>query len=63
MGYGADKRMKTNSILELSSDMPLVIEIADKPEMIEKLLPFLEESVAEGFVTLESVHVYKFRKR
>ncbi len=63
MGYGADKRMKTSSILELSSDLPLVIEIVDKPENLEKLLPFLDESVEEGFVTIESVHVYKYKKR
>jgi len=63
MGFGADKRMKSNNILELSADLPVVIEIIDAPEQLQRLMPFLDEAVQEGFVTVESVHVFKYRKQ
>ncbi len=62
MGYGLDRRLKTNAILELSSDLPVIVELIDTPENLEKIIPFIDEAVSEGFVTVESVHVFKYRK-
>jgi len=61
MGYGADKRMHTAKILELSENLPILIEIVDLEEKIEKFIPFLDETVKDGFVTMEKVHVIKYR--
>ncbi len=61
MGYGAHSRIHTAKILRVSEDMPFVIEIVDAEENINKILPFLDESVREGLVTLESVKVIKYR--
>jgi PII-like signaling protein len=61
MGYGADSRVHTAKLLELSEDLPIVIEIVDTPESITKLLPFLDEHVTEGLVTLEDIRVIKYR--
>ena len=61
MGFGADSRMHTAKILRLSEDMPMVIELVDTEEKLNLLLPFLDETVEEGLVTLERVRVVKYR--
>jgi hypothetical protein len=59
-GFGANSRIHTARVLALSTDLPVVIEIVDSVEYIEKLLPFLDEVVREGLVTLEDVEVVKY---
>lgn len=61
MGFGAHSRMHTAKILRLSEDLPIVIEIVDKPERIEQLLPELDGMIKEGLVTLEKVVVFAYR--
>lgn len=61
LGFGADSRIHTSKILELSEDLPIVIEIVDTEENINKLIPFIDETVEEGLVTLEKVRVIKYR--
>lgn len=60
MGFGANSRVQTTSLLRLSEDMPLVIEIVDSEEYINRLLPFLDEAIDDGLVTLERVRVIKY---
>ena len=62
MGFGAHSRMHTAKILRLSEDLPIVVEIVDERENIDKLLPFMDEIVTEGFVTLEKVQIIKYRQ-
>jgi PII-like signaling protein len=61
MGFGADSRMHTAKILRLSEDLPIVIEIVDKPERIAELLPLIDGMIEEGLVTLEKVRVIAYR--
>jgi hypothetical protein len=61
MGFGADSRMHTAKLLELSLDLPMVIEIVDTEENINRLLPFIDETVTEGLVTLEKMRVIAYR--
>jgi len=61
MGFGAKSRLHTTKILRLSEDLPMVIEIVDGKEKIDELLPFIDEMVEEGLVTLEPVKVIKYR--
>jgi len=63
MGFGADSRMHTAKLLRLSEDLPVVIEIVDTEESLNKILPFLDEVVAEGLITLEKVKVIKYRHK
>jgi len=60
MGFGADSLLHTTKILQLSEDLPVVIEIVDTEENINMILPFLDETVNEGLVTLEKVRVIKY---
>jgi PII-like signaling protein len=61
MGFGKSSRVHTAKILRLSMDLPLVIEIVDTEENINKLLPALEEMMAGGLVTLEKAKVIHYR--
>jgi hypothetical protein len=61
MGFGADSRMHTAKLLELSEDLPMIIELVDTGENLNKLMPFLDETVTEGLITIEDVKVGKYR--
>ncbi len=61
LGFGADSRMHSSKILEISEDLPMVIEIVDKPERIAAFLPELDILIKDGLVTLESVQVIAYR--
>jgi len=63
MGFGADSRMHSAKILRLSEDLPVVIELVDTEDNLNKLLPFLDETVQEGLITLEKVRVIKYRHK
>ncbi len=60
-GFGADSRLHTARILRLSEDLPVLIEIVDSAEQIERILPVLDEMVGEGMVTVERVEVIAYR--
>jgi uncharacterized protein len=60
-GFGADSRLHTARILRLSEDLPVVVEIVDSAEQIERILPILDEMVGEGMVTVERVEVIAYR--
>src|SRR5262249_33829844 len=61
MGYGANSRMHTTKLLELSTDLPIVVEIVDTADKVQALLPFLDGAVKEGMITTEAVRVLRYR--
>jgi len=61
LGFGADSRLHSAKLLELSEDLPIVIEIVDTEEKINQLMPYLDEHVSEGLVTMEKMRVIKYR--
>ena len=63
MGYGANSRVHTASIVDLSSDLPILVEIIDSEEYIRKLLPYLDEMLEEGMVTIDDIEVIKYGKK
>lgn len=60
MGFGGNSRLHTASILRLSEDLPVVIQIVDKPERIAAFLPILEEMVGEGLVATSDVKIERY---
>jgi uncharacterized protein len=61
MGFGAKSHLHTAKILRLSLDLPIIIEIIDSEENVNKMIPLLDEMVQDGLVTLEDVRVLKYR--
>ena len=60
MGFGASSRLHTTKILRLSEDLPLVIEIADSEDNINRFLPTLDGMMSSGLITLEKVQVLQY---
>ena len=61
MGFGKSSRLHTTKILQLSMDLPLVIEIVDSEEKINAFLPVLDQMIGGGLVTMEKVKVLHYR--
>jgi uncharacterized protein len=59
-GFGANSRIHSASILRLSEDLPVVVEIVDTAERVELFLPLLDEMVTEGLITVQDCEVVKY---
>jgi uncharacterized protein len=60
MGFGQSSRLHTTKILQLSQDLPLIIEIVDAEDAITAFLPKLDAMIGSGLITLESVRVLQY---
>ena len=60
-GFGANSRIHTAHVLRLSEDLPIVIDVIDRPDRIERILPKLDEMVQEGLVVVSDVEVLLYR--
>jgi PII-like signaling protein len=60
-GFGASSHLHTSRILRLSEDLPVVIEIVDTEENVDRILPMLDSMVGDGMMTIEKVHVITYR--
>ncbi len=62
-GFGAHSRLHTAKLLRSSSDLPVLIEIADTQEKIDSFLPLIDETINEGLATVEPVEIYFYRSK
>lgn len=60
-GFGAHSVVHKSSLLEMSTDLPVVIEIVDSNDKVQLLLPHLEKMVQEGMITMEYVTILMYR--
>ena len=62
MGFGANSRdIQTFKIERLSSDMPMVVELVDTKENLERFLETIEGHIHAGLVTLEKAQIRFYR--
>jgi uncharacterized protein len=62
-GFGGHYHYHTEKILRLAQELPIIIEVVDYTERIEKILPRLDEMIDGGLITLEKAHVILYRGR
>jgi len=62
-GFGAHSRIHTAHVLRLSEDLPIIIEVVDRADRIDKVLPKLDEMVSEGLIVIAPVEVVVYRHR
>jgi PII-like signaling protein len=62
-GFGARSRVRTAKILDLSTDLPIVVEIVDTAEKIEAFLPVIDVAIRDGLATMERVQIRFYRSR
>ena len=60
MGFGASSRIHTAKIIQLSMDLPIVIETVDTEEKLNSFLPVLDEMMSGGLITLEKARVIRY---
>jgi uncharacterized protein len=58
-GYGQSKAIHSMKVLDLSSSLPIVIELVDTYEMIEQAILIAKEMVNEGLIVTADVEVVK----
>ena len=56
-GYGSHSVVHAARIVDLSADLPIVVELIDEPDVIRGFLPALTAMVADGMITLEDVRI------
>src|SRR5262249_41416610 len=61
MSFGASAHVHTVRFLELSGDLPIVIECVETAERIDEILPELDQMIGGGLITLEKVNVIMYR--
>ena len=65
MGFGANSKVHTTKLFEISSDLPLVIEIVDSEEKIKEFTKtveqLFEDSKSGGLITLEKAEVIRYK--
>lgn len=59
-GYGASTLIRRPHLLSFSHDAPVMVSVIDSEDKIQKLLPFLDEVVAEGLIATSEVEVIKY---
>jgi PII-like signaling protein len=60
VGYGHSSHIHTTKILRLAQDLPVIVEIVDAQDKIEKFLPLLDAMMSSGLITMENVRVLQY---
>jgi PII-like signaling protein len=65
MAYGASSRVHTARMIEISQDLPIIVEIVDKEEKINAFVDIagelLEKARCGGLITVEKAHVLYYK--
>ncbi len=60
-GFGSTSHIKTEKVLRLSLDLPIIIEVIETEEAIQSILPELDSMIGGGLITLERAKVIMYR--
>lgn len=59
MGYGPSRKIRALTFADLSSNLPILLEIVDTKEKVESFLKEIEGMVKHGLITIQPVHIIK----
>jgi hypothetical protein len=60
-GFGPSAKLHTGKVLRLSTDLPVIVEVVDEEEKLQRVLPWLEEVMGGGLITMERARVIFYR--
>lgn len=67
LGFGASSVLHRAHLLEISSDLPMIIEMVDETKKIRKFIEsvkgLLDQAGTGGLITMEKVEVFAYRAR
>ena len=65
MGFGANSKIHTAKLFDISSDLPVIVEIVDTLEKINAFIitvdQLFEESKSGGLITIEKAEVIRYQ--
>jgi len=59
-GFGAHSVYHTPHLLDISADLPIIVEVVDTKEKIDAIMPRIDEMMAGGMITLENATVIRY---
>lgn len=59
-GYGLHRHLHTSRLVDVSDDLPIVVEIIDTTEAVRGFLPALDPLIPHGAATLSPVTIIKY---
>jgi PII-like signaling protein len=62
-GFGIHSRIHTVKVAHLADNLPVIVEIIDQSDSIQRFLPTVDAMVAEGLATLENLNIVLYRSR
>lgn len=62
-GFGARSVFHTDKLLRLSTDLPLVVEVVDAQEKLDRVMPRIDGMMSGGMITLEKATVIRYTHR
>jgi PII-like signaling protein len=60
-GFGASATLHTGKVLRLSNDLPVIVEVVDEEENLQRILPQLDDMISSGLITMERARVILYR--
>ena len=60
MGYGRNAHVHRAKLLDISEDLPMIVEIVESEANVDRLLTEIEPMMGSGLVTLENVRVVRY---
>jgi hypothetical protein len=60
-GFGPSAKLHTGKVLRLSTDLPVIVEVVDEEDKLQRILPWLEEVMGGGLITMERARVIFYR--
>ena len=60
-GFGAHSRIHTAHLLQLSQDLPIIVEVVDSQEHLDEILPDVEKLMSGGLITMEKARVLRYK--
>jgi PII-like signaling protein len=59
-GFGAHSVYHTQKLIDLSADLPLIVEVVDSEEKINAIMPTIDKMMGGGMITLEKATVIRY---
>ena len=58
-GFGVNRLYHTQKLLDLSADLPMVVEVVDTADKINAIMPRIDDMIGDGMITLETITVLR----
>lgn len=60
-GFGAHSKIHRASIVDISPDLPLILEWIDDEDRVERILPAVEAMLQGGLITTDPVTIIRYQ--